>query len=301
MEDLNKNNILAKWAANKLTKEEKESLEKNTNLNDLNTVLKNIDHWTLPKINASEKFNDFDLAQKKVNTRKTIQLKTVFSIAASIILLIGIYLVYQEYNSNVKLITHIGESIKHTLPCNSTFTLDAKSSAKYDKQDWEKERIILLEGQAFFDIKKGAPFIVKTQQGDVKVLGTKFNVAVDNNKLKVCCYRGKVKVESDKVSKILQPQQGVIIEKDSAIDIIINEELPDWIKGYTIYSNSRLEDVINDLHKYYQVDIDLPDQYKKLEYSGSIMHNDLEVSLELIFSPMGISYSLLNDYKVIIK
>ena len=69
-----------------------------------------------------------------------------------------------------------GERLAATLPDGSTVELNSGSRIQYAR-DFETEREVLLEGEAFFDVRESnIPFIVTTFNGSVEVLGTRFNV-----------------------------------------------------------------------------------------------------------------------------
>lgn len=303
MEDLTNSNILAKWAAGELPEEKKQALEKENNLKDLSIVLTDINHWSLPELNTAQKFDElkqgYFTQQKKKG--KSAKLSIWTTIAASFILLCSISYFLLHHNAQVVLTTQEGETVKHTLPKGSTITIDAKSTAKYSKWRWRKSREISLDGQAFFNVTKGVPFKVKTAMGTVEVLGTKFNINTNEQQFKVYCYRGTVKVKSGDVTKILNQQQGVIIENNEVTEVNVEGEMPDWTNGFTKYDAVVLSDVIKDLNKYYNLHIDLPDQYQHLVYSGILVHNDLKTALEMVFDSMGISYKLTDKNNVIFE
>ena len=72
--------------------------------------------------------------------------------------------------------------------------LNSKSTITFNKHNWDTNRTLELNGEAFFDVEKGNTFTVKTSQGNVSVLGTEFNVNASVDFFRVSCYEGKVKV-----------------------------------------------------------------------------------------------------------
>ena len=59
--------------------------------------------------------------------------------------------------------------------------LNAESQLTYPICFSDKERIVQVEGEAYFDVSKDVehPFVVQTKKCDIKVLGTEFNVRVN--------------------------------------------------------------------------------------------------------------------------
>ena len=94
-----------------------------------------------------------------------------------------------------------GKILKIRLEDGSEILLNAGSTVAYPQQFTTAIREVYLEGEAFFEIAPDAarPFIVKTKEMDVRVLGTSFNVRAhpDMDQAKVTVASGKVSVESD--------------------------------------------------------------------------------------------------------
>lgn len=109
-------------------------------------------------------------------------------IAAAILVMVGVAVVFKnnpkETISNASLITHFstkgGEKKKITLPDGSVVLLNAKSVLTLDKNFNDKNREVSLVGEAFFDVthNKNKPFKVHTEDFDINVLGTTFNVKI---------------------------------------------------------------------------------------------------------------------------
>ena len=74
-----------------------------------------------------------------------------------------------------------GQTFKLTLSDGTLVWLNAGSKLRFPQKfiDSDKERIVYLEGEGFFEVAKNkeVPFIVNTQEVDIKVLGTKFNIS----------------------------------------------------------------------------------------------------------------------------
>lgn len=71
-----------------------------------------------------------------------------------------------------------GQKTQLVLPDGTLVWLNSGSRLSYNYQYSTKDRVVYLEGEAFFDVKKDTqyPFIVKAGAVDVKVHGTAFNV-----------------------------------------------------------------------------------------------------------------------------
>ncbi len=74
--------------------------------------------------------------------------------------------------------TQPGSHSKVVLPDGSRVWLNAQSRLEYDKNFDQGIREVVLEGEAYFDVEKdpARPFIIHTNNADIKVLGTTFNL-----------------------------------------------------------------------------------------------------------------------------
>jgi len=117
------------------------------------------------------------------------------------------------------------------LPDGSIAYLNNHSSIEYNSDF--RQRIVKQEGEVFFEVMKGdSPFIVKTELGEIKVLGTKFNVRSENNELEVEVQEGTVELKINKfIKKIKKGQKAFFKESKDAIKIYKAEfKHKRWIK-----------------------------------------------------------------------
>jgi transmembrane sensor len=104
-------------------------------------------------------------------------------------------------------------------PDGSVAYLNKNSSVSYDPEF--NERIVEQSGEVFFEVTKSdAPFIVKTVVGEVKVLGTEFDVKADDAQLTVEVESGSVEIQANKLlKKISKGQKALFKEIDNDIQV----------------------------------------------------------------------------------
>ncbi|WP_167613669.1 FecR family protein [Maribellus sediminis] len=143
-------------------------------------------------------------------------LGAVMSFFVSYLLLIrpNQQITYQEIT------TPAGAKSQITLPDGTNVWLNAKSHIKYSSEYGAKNRIVELEGEAFFDVETNPSkvFIVRTSEIDVKAYGTVFNVKSypEENTIETTLLEGKIGVtrkelenrKSDEV--VMEPNQRVV-------------------------------------------------------------------------------------------
>lgn len=188
------------------------------------------------------------------------------------------------------------------LPDSSKVTLAANSKLNYHNQFVGKERDVVLQGKAYFEIKpnKQLPFVIRTQNTKIKVLGTKFLVdASELNKEIVVVDEGHVafcSVKSDRNNtlELTANEIGVWNSTNNSfteqlnIDLNLNAE----ISKRMIFKEAPLNAVIRDFERCYQVKIELAD--KRLEmrkYSGSYSNLEVEKAIQILGNSLNLTIS----------
>ncbi|NRD20103.1 FecR family protein [Winogradskyella eckloniae] len=298
-----KDNLIARWLENRLNDDEKKALEDSGELDALKVVVGDIDTWKVEKMDVEKGLNA--LNERKAQTisiTPTQSKKSSFwlSIAASVLLLLSSgYIVFNYFsNQTITITTAIAENKSISLPDGSIVKLDALSRISYNEKDWDENRTIQLNGQAYFDVTSGNTFIVQTNNGNITVLGTEFNVHTEEQIFEVTCYEGKVKVVYKTDEELLTQGQSVHVKDSRLINKKHTSLLPEWLEGYSKYNNVNLLTIIKDLEKYYPTTINLPKPYHNLQFTGSITHSDFNAAIETLFTAMEIKYSVSDNNSV---
>ena len=235
-------------------------------------------------------------------------------------------LVYKIRNSN-KLSTNdlnkyntistpMGGKFKVILPDGSLVLLNAASTLKYPVHFDEKLRKVSFTGEAYFEIakledkrKKRVPFYVYSNDQIVEVLGTHFNInSYDNEEYsKTTLLEGSVKIINEKSAapaKILKPgQQAVIKRGDVQTKIMIADEAQAlaWKDGYFLFKNTNIKDVVNEVERWYNVDIQYEDEMEFENITGYISRNVKISSVLKMLQLSGIVNYEISGSKIIIK
>ena len=153
------------------------------------------------------------------------------------------------------------------LPDNSKVWLNAGSSLKYPTQFNSKERIVSIQGEAYFEVKsdKEHPFIVKTDKLTVEATGTAFNVNAyaSDSITAVTLVKGKVAVTLA-TEKTIPLSPGEKIDYDLRTSFYtVNKTNTDkwcsWKDGILIFRDDLLEYVFKRLEQTYNVEFILKD------------------------------------------
>ena len=149
-----------------------------------------------------------------------------------------------------------------TLPDGSNVLLNSASSFSYPTSfKNQKERIVQLKGEGYFEVAKDKahPFIVKTDQQSVEVLGTHFNINAysDEPAIKTTLAEGSVKVStSNGKSQLLSPGQQSILKQGELTRTTVNvdDELA-WTKGSFHFSDQNIQSIMRQLSRWYDIDV----------------------------------------------
>ncbi len=299
----NKEHIIAKWIEGSVT-----DTELNTQFDaDMSDDLKLIQDATadlaIPDLDSDALFQKIqaDITPKSKNKSKVeanvSYLKYWVSGIAAI--LIGVLAYTAIIDQSIMINNDTLTYSMHTLPDGSSVHLNANSRIEYDK-DFSTNRLLTLDGEAFFEVQKGEIFTVHTENGDITVLGTSFNVFSRSNNLTVACKTGKVKVVSDR-ENILGPGDKVVHIKNILTEksVITADLIASWREGESIFKSSPLSEVIQALTSQYGYQLNGMPIDMSQRFTGSFIHNDIDKALRMVFLPMGISYKLDTQSKII--
>lgn len=171
-----------------------------------------------------------------------------------------------EYNT---IETPNGGKYEIALPDGTHVWMNAASSLKYPASFASlKERVVQLQGEAYFQVAKDKlhPFIVKTAKQEVKVLGTHFNINsyADEPETRTTLLEGSVNITglNNKISKILIPgQQAVLKGNDLKISDADVDQAVSWKNGDFVFLGEDLKAMMRQIARWYDVEI---------EYQGNV-------------------------------
>ena len=168
--------------------------------------------------------------------------------------------------------------------------LNAVSSIKYPTQFNGDQRIVELDGEAYFEVakNKNKPFIVKSGDQDIEVLGTHFNVhAYDNESVvKTTLLEGSVAVNYKNQKAILKPgQQSNVSEKFNKITIkqVDTEAAIAWKNGRFKFDNADLKTVMKQLERWYGIKVEYRGDVSDVRFNGgTFMNKNLSEVLKVL-------------------
>ena len=127
------------------------------------------------------------LDKRKSRQRKRYSLLTRISTYAAVAMfaaaITSTVFIFSSREYDDRITSYVGgdglEADVVVLPDGTRVSLGTRTSFSYDSRYGKSERIVQLEGEAYFEVAKDKdkPFIVKTKEQSIEALGTKFNVS----------------------------------------------------------------------------------------------------------------------------
>ncbi len=224
----------------------------------------------------SERISQDDIPDRKIAGKEKVigltSYRFLLSVAAFVVLLIGIYSIYRMVTNTAKPVELASENrvICDTLPDKSVVTLNKNSKLIYPETFNTENRDVELTGEAFFEVKKDSahPFVISAGPFGIKVLGTAFSVKttpensgirveVDVTEGRVMLYRLSLGPE-DTSSLILGTGESGTWDSGKAEPDSSLSKPPDglyWANRSLNFRSNPLSEVFTLLEKYYSIKI----------------------------------------------
>ncbi len=187
-----------------------------------------------------------------------------------------------------ELSTPRGGQYQITLSDGSRVWLNADSKLRYPNHFNEDSRVVYLEGEAYFEINEQAltvkpslssntkkPFIVKTRQQEVRVLGTRFNINSYDKEIKTTLASGSLEVGNNNGSVIkLKPNEQALNTTTTLRKIVIDAENElAWRAGKFSFDNKAFSTIMDELARWYNIEVIYSGQIPKSELIGDAFRN----------------------------
>ena len=223
-------------------------------------------------------------------------LYTFLKVAAAVIIpvLLGtqIYFYYNNeklnslLNSQLTVQVESGDKTELILPDGTKVYQNATTSFSYPSDFGLKNRSVYLSGEAYLEVAKDAkkPFYVHTENVNIEVLGTKFNICAypEQEHVETMLIEGSVKLTTtgDRAHAIvMKPHEKVVYSKlsDSLyVSPTSGEFETAWMRGELVFRSTCFSDIMNKLEKRYGMKIEiLENEYNSDLFTGSFKEDNI--------------------------
>lgn len=227
-----------------------------------------------------------------------------FRIAASLLVFVSVALVANWYFTNnkkqevaiydatkvtIKKKVGKGQKLTITFQDGTRVKLNSESYITYPEKFSDSIREVTLSGEAYFDIAHfdDWPFIVKSRNVNIKVLGTSFNVSSypEESCVKVALVDGKIEVKAENQNPVkLKRQEMAKVKKDDTevTNFDVNKIIA-WKNNKILFDKATFDEVQSTLERWYNVKF----IYKqKPVFDGGYTGEFTDLSLESVLKGM---------------
>jgi ferric-dicitrate binding protein FerR (iron transport regulator) len=235
-----------------------------------------------------------------------LNLKRMISYSVAAVLIIGLGLLSFLRFYQVGVNCPHGQHVSVKLPDGSRVTLNAGSEMSYNPYWWEYSRKIRFAGEAYFEVKKGNRFEVRSEKASTTVLGTSFNIYSRNQEYRVNCITGKVMVKTkDNQSVVLSKNESSVVGHDNKIltlkDENLNKNAVAWMKNEFIFTSMPLKDIFAEFERQFDIEITGKEKLTGVSTFNARRGSSPEEIINLVGKPFGVKCVKISDRKFIVE
>lgn len=199
-----------------------------------------------------------------------------------------VYEIKEDINKNAEIqynmiSTPAGGQYQVILPDGTHVWMNAASSLKYPTSFAAlKERRVELTGEAYFEVSKinrttgRLPFIVTSSGQEVEVLGTHFNINTykEEKAAVTTLLEGSVRVRRPAVfEEIISPGEQAVVNESIKISKVDTTTAVAWKNGIFKFDDANIHTVMNQLSRWYDVDVEYRGKIPANKFNGEIYRN----------------------------
>lgn len=245
--------------------------------------------------------------KKEAPVRRLTQRYGWLKVAAVLFIVAGAWSFYSVFNTGYDAFESGKFVRKEILPDGSEVTLNKNTLLSYRKNFKGETRSVKLEnGEAFFNVRpdKSKPFVIETEDVNIRVVGTSFNVKHLDKITEVIVETGIVQVSMNTQMVELRAGNKVTIrDKDSTLKIEANtDQLYNYYRSKMfVADNTPLWRVVEILNEAYGSNIVIDnDQIKDLRLTAPFKDESLDNIIDIITQTFKIT-AVKQDGKIILR
>ena len=160
--------------------------------------------------------------------------------------------------------TSAGDQYQVILPDGTKVRLNAATSIRFPVVFSDTERVVMLEGEAFFEVAtdRKTPFCVKVRNSQIRALGTCFNVNAYSKNTIATLLCGDLEVKNNRDSvRLISGQEAIVSHEPSnsagriSVNVVDTTKAVSWKKVMRIYKDIPLKDFISDIGRWYNLEM----------------------------------------------
>src|SRR5690606_17719157 len=174
-----------------------------------------------------------------------------------------------------------GKQTHFILSDGTAVWLNAASTISFPASFGSDERRVVIHGEVYFEVRRDEqrPFIVETDETQIKVLGTSFNVKHYDGDIhkSITLLEGAVAIQTEDNNFLLKPGQQYLRVKNVTPEVV---RLSDpsttiaWKNDVFYFEEADAREIVKELERWYPVKIQLQDYDKGKKITGRIRRSD---------------------------
>jgi transmembrane sensor len=202
-----------------------------------------------------------------------------------------------------ELFVPFGERTQVDLPDGTKIWLNSGTTFRYPERFNGNIRTVEINGEGYFEVKKDPlhPFVVKTPEFEVRVLGTSFNLSTykDDEKNSLALQSGSVEITANsnhQKIKLVPGEMAVLDKQEKSFSIAPTnkESIASWLDNTLEFSDVSLYEICKSLERQFDTKIEIKnEELKQIKFSGRFKSDEgLDKLLELLklTSPVKLNY-----------
>jgi hypothetical protein len=198
-----------------------------------------------------------------------------------------------------------GKRANLTLADGTSLSINAGTTVIYPTVFPDHEREIFVSGEVYAEVQRdeNRPFLVKTDKLEIRVLGTTFNVSAykEDMQERVVLVDGSVNIMSNGKNTQLVPNQLYTHSgQESTVETVDPEIYTSWRDGIYIFRDEPIENILQQLARYYNVTMIFPPQPSGVLCSGKLeLKGDLSYLLNNLSQIASFNFGVKdNEYRI---
>jgi len=312
------NSLFEKYLNNTISNSEFEEFKRYVNAStdeEIESALQQVwekdkgDETDIEKLSQLKKVIDQKNRKEEWNNRYTFRriMKVAAVIALPVMLISGYYFIKgmsEKPAGDMIVSVGKGEKVNIVLPDGTKVNMNAETNLSYGSNDFnQKHRSISMSGEAYFEVVKNEkiPFIIRTSDAEIEVLGTTFNLLTreDESSVEVDLISGSVslKPNNSKEEVILHPDQRAVLNKrDGKISVFTSDhsESSAWRRGELVFNGASMKQVFKEIERSYDVIINenFSDTIMNDLFTGTFSTHNIDETMTILRMHYHFDYSV---------
>jgi len=209
------------------------------------------------------------------------------------------------YTSNIEFEVPLGQMSVVSLPDGTKVHLNSGSKLVYGSDFSSGNRIVNLEGEAFFDVfpDKKNSFVVRTPgEISLKVYGTSFNISAypDDENISTTLVDGSLGIldkKGDELTRLVPGENADFsnTEKKVIVNKVKTDLYTSWKDGTITFRNESLKEIAQKIERWFNVVVIIQNsELENVNYNGTILKNKpIDQILEVLRLTSSLNYQIV--------